>query len=113
VHDAVIAYGTPLIEVPNRIGDVTAVGLDEVLFAREGPWRTHAWSTSIADVQRNQLLDVLPGRSTAGASAWFAERPGGWCEQIRSAIVDLSGRRGSRSTPCSCGPPRSLIRSTS
>jgi transposase len=76
---------------PDRIGEVAAVGLDEVLFAREGTWRTQAWSTSIADVARGQLLDVIPGRSAAAACAWFAERPEGWCEQIGWAVLDLSG----------------------
>jgi transposase len=91
VNDAVVTYGTALVEDPNRIGSVSAVGLDEVLFAREGPWRTQAWSTSIADVNRGQLLDVIPGRSAAGACAWFAARPVGWCEQICWAVLDLSG----------------------
>jgi transposase len=91
VNDAVIAYGTPLVEDPARIGRVTAVGLDEVLFARQGPWRTHAWSTTIADVEGGQLLDVIPGRSAAGACRWFDARPSGWCEQIAWAVLDLSG----------------------
>jgi transposase len=91
VNDTLIAYGTPLIDDPARIGDVRAVGLDEVLFAREGPWRTQVWSTSIADVEHGQLLDVIEGRSAAGACAWFAARPAGWCEQIGWAVLDLSG----------------------
>lgn len=36
VMDAVVAYGTPLIDDPGRIGDITAPGLDETLFVREG-----------------------------------------------------------------------------
>jgi hypothetical protein len=54
---------------------VRAVGLDEVLLARQGPWRTHAWSTAIADVAGSQLLDVIPGRSAAGACGWFTTPP--------------------------------------
>ena len=91
VNDAVIAYGTPLVEDPARIGQVNAVGLDEVLFARQGRWRTQAWSTQIVDVHRGQLLDVIDGRSAAGACAWFAKRPAGWCEAIDWAVLDLSG----------------------
>jgi transposase len=91
VNDAVIAYGTALVDDPNRIGQVTAVGLDEVLFARQGPWRTQAWSTSIADVASGQLLDVISGRSAVGACQWFDARPAGWCEQIAWAVLDLSG----------------------
>lgn len=39
INDTVIAYGTPLVEDPGRIGDVDALGLDETLFARIGRWR--------------------------------------------------------------------------
>jgi hypothetical protein len=46
-----------------------------VLLARQGPWRTHAWSTAIADVAGGQLLDVIPGRSAAGACGWFTTPP--------------------------------------
>ncbi len=44
VNDAVIAYGTELVEDEGRIGDVTALGLDETLFCRVGWWRTQATS---------------------------------------------------------------------
>ena len=60
---------------PGRFGDVIAVGLDETLFARVGPYRTLLWSTQIVDVQRGQLLDMVPGRDTVEPCAWFAARP--------------------------------------
>ncbi|MGH9262937.1 MAG: hypothetical protein ACRD08_24070, partial [Acidimicrobiales bacterium] len=56
VNDAVMAYGTSLVDDPERIGQVAAVGFDEVLFARQGRWRTQVWSTSIADVATGKLL---------------------------------------------------------
>ena len=34
MNDAVTAYGTALVDDPDRIGKVAAVPLDEVLFAR-------------------------------------------------------------------------------
>src|SRR5690606_24739472 len=83
VMDAVVAYGTPLIDDPDRIGEVTALGLDETLFARTGPWRTQQWCTSIVDVGRPaQLLDVVPGRTAAGPSAWLDARPAAWRARI-------------------------------
>jgi transposase len=50
VNEAVIAYRTPLVEDPDRIGKVEALGLDETLFCRQGCWRSQAWCTSIVDV---------------------------------------------------------------
>jgi transposase len=70
INDTVIAYGTALVADPNRIGTATALGLDEVLFARTGRWRRQCWSTSIVDVNAGQLLDVIEGRSAV-------ERAGG------------------------------------
>jgi transposase len=44
VMDAVVVDGQPLIDDPHRFGAVTAVGLDETLFARVGPYRRQLWS---------------------------------------------------------------------
>jgi len=91
VNDAVIAYGTELVDDADRIGDVEALGLDETLFCRLGWWRRQAWSTQIVDVQRGRLLDVVEGRKAAGPAAWLASRGDAWCSQIRWATLDLSG----------------------
>jgi hypothetical protein len=41
VNDTVVAYGQALVDDdPDRIGEVTALGLDETLFVRQGRWRT-------------------------------------------------------------------------
>ena len=92
VNDAVIAYGTALIDDDDdRIGDVEALGLDETLFCRVGRWRRQAWSTQIVDVADGRLLDVVEGRSAVGPVTWLAARGEEWCSQIRWATLDLSG----------------------
>jgi hypothetical protein len=55
--DAVVAYGTPLIDDAGRIGEVTALGVDETLFVRRGKWNERSWVTSI--------VDITPARSAA------------------------------------------------
>jgi len=72
INDTVVAYGTALVNDPDRVGPVEALGLDETLFARLGSWHTQEWSTQIVDVGRGQLLDVIPGRSASGACEWLA-----------------------------------------
>jgi transposase len=91
INDTVIAYGTVLVDDPDRIGAATAVGLDETLFARRGPYRAQHWSTSIVDVQAGRLLDVVPGRDRVEPCRWFAARGPAWCAQVRWATLDLSG----------------------
>ena len=91
VNDAVIAYGTALVDDEDRIGDVRALGLDETLFCREGPWRHQSWCTSIVDVQAGRLLDVVPGRNATEPCAWLKARGPEWCSRIEWATLDLSG----------------------
>ena len=91
VNNATIAYGTPLVDDPARIGQVTALGLDETLFAKIGRWRTKQWSTSIVDVREGQLLDVVEGRDSDPACRWLAKRGEAWCGRIRYGTLDLSG----------------------
>ncbi len=90
VMDAVVVYGEPLINDPDRFGKIRAVGLDETLFARHGPYRTQLWSTQIVDVERGQLLDIVPGRDSTKPCAWFAARPQAWRDGIGWATLDLS-----------------------
>ena len=91
VMNAVNHHGRRLIDDPNRIGNTIAVGLDEVLFCRDGPFKHRLWSTQVVDVARGQLLDVVPGRNAAGTCKWFAEQPVEWMARIRWATLDLSG----------------------
>jgi transposase len=94
VNDAVMAYGTALLDSDvERIGDVKAPGLDETLFCRAGPWHAQQWCTSIVDVApgHTQLFDGVPGRTASGPSRWLEARPMAWHNAIRFAVLDLSG----------------------
>ena len=91
VMDAVAAYGEALIDDSGRFGDVEALGLDETLRCRLGPWKVQQWSTQVVDVRRGQLLDVVEGRNAAGPCVWLAARPELWRDQVRWATLDLSG----------------------
>ena len=90
VNDAVIAYGTALVEDPDRLGEPDAVGLDETLYVREGEYRAQCWSTQIVDVGHSRLLDIVPGRDSVEPCAWFAARSERWRSRIRWATLDLS-----------------------
>jgi transposase len=91
VNDAVIAYGGALVDHPDRFGVVAALGLDEVLMLRRGPWHRQEFSTQLVDVGRGQLLDIVPGRSSTEPMVWLAKKGKAWCDQVRFATLDLSG----------------------
>ena len=92
IMDTVIAYGTALVDDdPDRIGTVTALGLDETLFVRLGLFRTQQWATTIADVRGGRLLDMVEGRTAMSACEWLATQGERWCDQVLYATLDLSG----------------------
>ena len=90
VNDAVIGYGRLLVEHPDRIGPVRAIGLDETLFSRTGRYRTLTWATTIADVASHRLIDITPGRDTESVIDWLAERPQPWLDAITVATLDMA-----------------------
>ncbi len=113
VNDAVIAYGRELVDDPDRIGEPTALGLDETLFCRQGPWRRQCWSISIVDVASGRLLDVVAGRSAAEPCRWLAaEVTSGWNASPGPPSI-CPVPTGRCSTRCCRAPPRSPIRSIS
>ncbi len=85
------ATGQALPQDPDRFGVVEALGLDEVAFLREAPYYRTQFSTSIVDVGRAQLLDVVPGRSGKEPTAWLESQGEEWLSHVRYATLDLSG----------------------
>ena len=92
VNASVRRWGSALLDADTeRISDVEALGLDETLMGRRGRFKDKAWSTSIVDVGCGQLLDIVPGRTAKAPTEWLLGRPRGWLDEIRWAVLDLSG----------------------
>ena len=63
VNTATRVYGAALLAADTkRLKETTAIGLDETLFVRRGPYRRKSWSTTVCDVVNHQLIDVIPTR---------------------------------------------------
>ena len=92
VNKEVTRWGDALLEADvSRFGAVEAVGVDETLFWRKGRWRKKQWCTSVVDVVRHQLLDIVPGRTAESAASWFRSRSDEWRAGVRWAVLDMSG----------------------
>ena len=92
VNKEVTRWGNALLEADTtRIRQVEALGVDETLFNRSGEWARRAWCTSVVDVQRGQLIDIVPGRDSKAATGWLKSQPPTWLAGIRWAVLDLSG----------------------
>ena len=92
VNLAVQRWGRALLDADTgRISEVAALGLDEHLMMRRGRFRVKTWGTSIVDVGRGQLLDIVRARDAKAPTRWLLRRPREWREAIRWAVLDLSG----------------------
>ena len=92
VNVSVRRWGEALLDADTeRISQVSALGLDEILLWRRGRFRTKAWATDIVDVGRGQLLDIVAGRTAKAPTQWLLSRPQSWRARIRWGVLDLSG----------------------
>ena len=88
VMAAVIEYGSALIEHPDRIEGVAAVGVDETAFARANPIRSTVFATGIVDLHRGKLIDIIPGRSRKVLADWLIDQLAEWTAGIEVAALD-------------------------
>jgi transposase len=87
----VIEPGTPVVEDPGRLADVSAVGVDETAYLRATGRHPTEFATGIADLtpgRTARLLDVVEGRSGTVLAAWLAERDPGWRAGVVTASLD-------------------------
>lgn len=88
VMTAVETYGRPLVDNPDRIGPVDALGLDEhrMLAARRtGPT---VFVTGFVDLRTGQLLDLVVGRSATVVERWLEGRPAWWLNHVQAVALD-------------------------
>ena len=90
VNDAVIAFGEALIDLPERFGEVSAIGLDEHLFVKLGERHIQHFVTAIVDVRKGQLLDLVEGRKGDEPKAWLLAQGDEWLAHVVSGTLDLS-----------------------
>ena len=90
---AVREYGRPLVDDPDRLAGVTAVGVDETAFLAATAAHHTLFVTGIVDVRPAggrppRLLDIVPGRSATTLSDWVLSQPSTWREQVQTAALD-------------------------
>ena len=92
VMRAVREHGEPLVDDPARLEPVTALGVDEHVWAHVGPRRRRTgFATGIVDLTAGRpprLLDVVEGRTGTVYADWLTERGDDWRERIRVAALD-------------------------
>lgn len=93
---AVREFGAPMVEAGDRVGPVEHLGVDETSFLRATPEHPTRYATSMVDLKRRRLIDLIQGNAAPELRAWCeAPRPD-WLEGITTVATDLaeSYRRG-------------------
>ena len=88
VMAAVVEYGTALVDEPERLDGVDALGVDETAFLRANATRHTQYVTGIVDVRAGRLLDVVQGRSGTVLAQWVTGQDPSWRGGITVAALD-------------------------
>lgn len=92
VMRAVRDVGQPLVDDPDRLADVTALGVDETAFQRANRLRHTTYVSGPVDTATGRLLDVVPDRTARAVTGWLARRDRRWLARI--GVVALDPHRG-------------------
>ena len=83
--------GKPVVDDPQRLADVSAIGVDETAFLRATGRHPTLYATGIADLtggRTPRLLDVTQGRSGTVLGGWLTARDATWRAAIVTASLD-------------------------
>jgi transposase len=90
IMTAVDEHGRPLIEDPNRVGEVHALGVDETSFLRARRDHPTIYATGLVDLDEHRLIDLIEGNSAADLRRWLDIQDRGWLERIGVVATDLA-----------------------
>ena len=90
VMDAVREYGEPLVDDPQRVGQVRALGVDETKWLSATRTSHTRYATSLVDLDRRRVIDVIEGNAGADLAGWLDDRPKPWLDAVRVVATDLA-----------------------
>jgi transposase len=88
VMRAVRDHGGPLVDDPQRLAGVAALGLGETSFLKATRVAPTRWVTGLVDLQRGRLLDLVADRTRAAVDGWLGARPHGWLARVATVVLD-------------------------
>src|SRR5215217_7636331 len=80
VMRAVADHGRPLVEDPDRLNGVAALGLDETSFLKATRLAPTRYVTGLVDLEGGRLLAAVDG--------WLSIRPRDWLAQVTTVALD-------------------------
>ncbi len=90
VMDAVRRHGTPLVEDPERVGTVRALGIDETNYQSAKPTHPTIYATGMVDLDRRIVIDMVEGNAAKDLRRWCAEQEPSFLEAVEVVATDLT-----------------------
>jgi transposase len=87
---AVDEHGRPLVEDPDRVGDVRSLGVDETSFLRATRDHPTSYATGLVDLDERILIDLVEGNSAGDLRRWLDTQPRDWLAGIAVVATDLA-----------------------
>ena len=99
VMDAVVLHGTPLVEDPERVKKVRALGIDETSFLSATREHRTIYVTGLVDLDRKRIIDMVEGNAAVDLRRWCAEQDPAWLSAVRVVATDLAESYRSGTSP--------------
>jgi transposase len=90
VMDAVKLHGTPLVDDPNRVGVVNALGIDETSFLKSTKEHPTLYTTGLVDLNHRIMIDMVEGNSATSLRSWCKNADPEWLGEIKVVATDLA-----------------------
>ena len=87
---AVETHGNPLVDDPDRVGQVEHLGVDETSFLRATRTRPTRYAAGLVDTAAGILIDMVEGSAAEDLCRWCQRQPEAWLAGIESVSIDLA-----------------------
>ena len=88
--EAVIEHGTPLVDDPERVGQVANLGIDETSHLRATRSHPTIYATGLVDLDCRIVIDMVEGNAAADLRRWCADQDPEWLGAISTVATDLA-----------------------
>lgn len=90
VMAAVAEHGQPLVDDPERVGQVRQLGIDETTWLSATKDHATLFATGLVDLTRRIVIDVVQGNSAGDLGSWLDRQPESWLSEVRVVATDLA-----------------------
>jgi transposase len=90
VMAAVREHGEPLVDDPERVGEVRQLGIDETTWLSATKDHPTLFATGLVDLERRIVIDVVQGNSARDLGCWLDQQSASWLSGVRVVATDLA-----------------------